>query len=159
VLGDPANATLTEQLIKLGWRPPEPRLQWDPLPVAVQASPSEPAELFELPRDTARSVALRSARFPDADRLGLRWWAVPVLTNFCLDLGGVLYPCCPFNGWFQETEVARDLADRQRYNVLPELAALMKLDVRSTASLWRDYAMLELCRMVLDSPVTSSSLA
>lgn len=35
------------------------------------------------------------------------------------DVGGVEFPCAPFNGWYMVTEVgARDLGDSARYNML-----------------------------------------
>ena len=36
-----------------------------------------------------------------------------------LDVGGLIFTACPFNGWYMQTEIARDLADANRYNKLP----------------------------------------
>jgi nitric-oxide synthase len=35
-----------------------------------------------------------------------------------LDCGGLVFTACPFNGWYMQTEIARDLADANRYNKL-----------------------------------------
>ena len=50
------------------------------------------------------------------------------------------------------TEIAaRNLADVDRYNQLPVLARRMGLDTRSSTSLWRDRALVELNVAVLHS--------
>ena len=65
----------------------------------------------------------------------------------CLEIGGVCYPAAPFNGWYMGTEIgARNLADHDRYNQLPEIAARMGLDTARDRSLWRDQALVELNR-------------
>lgn len=36
-----------------------------------------------------------------------------------LEVGGLEFPGCPFNGWYMGTEVGvRDFCDVQRYNIL-----------------------------------------
>ena len=56
--------------------------------------------------------------------LQLRWHAVPAISNMPLRIGGVTYPAAPFNGWYLNTEIgARNLADADRYNLLPVIAA------------------------------------
>jgi nitric-oxide synthase len=50
------------------------------------------------------------------------------------------------------TEIgARNLADHDRYDLLPYLAKRMGLDMSSEATLWRDRALVELNRAVLHS--------
>jgi nitric-oxide synthase len=84
--------------------------------------------------------------------LGLRWHAVPVISNNRLDIGGVSYPAAPFNGWYMGTEIgARNLGDSDRYALVPEVAARMGLDTSNEATLWRDRALIELNRAVLHS--------
>jgi len=34
------------------------------------------------------------------------------------DIGGVIFPAAPFNGWYMGTEIARNLGDTARYNIL-----------------------------------------
>ena len=36
-----------------------------------------------------------------------------------LEIGGLEFTACPFNGWYMETEIGRDLGDLNRYNKLP----------------------------------------
>ena len=69
-----------------------------------------------------------------------------------LVIGGIVYPCAPFNGWYMGTEIgARNLADESRYNTLPKIAELFKLETKTNRSLWRDRALVELNRAVLHS--------
>jgi nitric-oxide synthase len=67
-----------------------------------------------------------------------------------LSVGGIDYPLAPFNGWYMGTEIgARNLADTDRYNLLPVVARRLGLDTSSEATLWRDRALVELNRAVL----------
>ena len=76
---------------------------------------------------------------------------MPALSNFCLDVGGIIYPAIPFNGWYLGTEIgARNLSDEGRYNVLPEIAKKLNLKMINSA-LWKDRALLELNLAVLHS--------
>ena len=55
--------------------------------------------------------------------LGLRWYAVPVISSMYLDIGGVRYPAAPFNGWYMGTEIgSRNFGDAGRYDELREIA-------------------------------------
>jgi nitric-oxide synthase len=84
--------------------------------------------------------------------MGLRWYAVPVVSNMALEIGGIRYSAAPFNGWYMGTEIgARNLGDADRYNLLPELARRMGIYEKREASLWRDRALVELNRAVLFS--------
>jgi nitric-oxide synthase len=69
-----------------------------------------------------------------------------------LDAGGMMYRFAPFNGWYLDCEIAaRNLTDTNRYNLLPELAESMGLDISNDRTLWRDKAMLMLHEAVLHS--------
>jgi len=58
----------------------------------------------------------------------------------------------PFNGWYLATEIgARDLADTDRYDLLPVIADLMGLSTKSERTLWRDRALVELTPAVQHS--------
>jgi nitric oxide synthase oxygenase domain/subunit len=49
-----------------------------------------------------------------------------------LEIGGVSFPAAPFSGWYVGSEIgARDLADADRYNALPEIAKRLGLDIHS----------------------------
>ena len=96
-----------------------------------------------------RALCLIQPKFAD---LGLKWYAVPLLAEMALVIGGVIYPCAPFNGFYMETEIgARNFADTERYDMLPRIGRLFGLDTGSDRTLWRDRALVELNRAVLHS--------
>ena len=69
-----------------------------------------------------------------------------------LEVGGIEFKAAPFNGWYMGTEIgARNLADVNRYNVLPAVAKLMGLDLKDKTSIWKDRAIVELNYAVLNS--------
>jgi len=150
VRGEPASADLTSLAMALGW-PSDGRGRFDVLPLVISA-PGEPPRVFDLPADAVTEVYLVHPQFPWFGALGLRWYAVPAITDMCLEIGGICYPAAPFNGWYMGTEIgARNLADAGRYDQLPEVAARMGLDTAKDRSLWRDHALVELNRAVLHS--------
>ncbi|GAB3687470.1 nitric oxide synthase oxygenase [Actinocorallia lasiicapitis] len=150
IMGDPANAALTDVARSLGWRGGTGG-PFDVLPLVIEAG-HEPPELFELPRSAVREVLLRHPEHRWFAELGLRWHAVPAVSDMILEIGGISYPAAPFNGWYMGTEIgARNLADDTRYALLPILAGLLGLDTSHDASLWRDRALVELNRAVLHS--------
>ena len=149
VQGDPGNADLTGLAQSLGW--PGDGGRFDILPLVISAGGGEPG-VFGLARDAVLEVPFSHPRFGWFTELGLRWHAVPVITDMCLEIGGICYPAAPFNGWYMGTEIgARNLADCDRYNQLPEIAARMGLDMSRDRSLWRDQALVELNVAVLHS--------
>jgi nitric-oxide synthase len=150
VLGDPGNAGITKVAKALGWEGGK-GTQFDVLPLVVEAG-EQPPELFTVPPEAVLEVPLRHPDHPWFAQLGLRWHAVPAVSNMTLEIGGVSYPAAPFNGWYQGTEIgARNLGDHRRYNLVPILAELLGLDLRDEASLWRDRALVELNVAVLRS--------
>jgi nitric-oxide synthase len=150
VIGDPRYADFTSAVRDLGW-PGGPGTPFDVLPLVVQV-PGEGPALFDLPRDVVLEVPLSHPRYPWFSELGLRWHAVPAISNMCLEIGGVCYPAAPFNGWYMGTEIgARNLADVHRYDVVPVVARRLGLDTASERSLWRDQVLVELNIAVLHS--------
>ncbi len=151
VLGDPRYVDFTEALIQRGWQPPRQRGRFDPLPLVVDTAQDGP-RMTEVPRDAILEVALRHPELPWFEELGLRWHAVPAISHMRLRIGGVDYPGAPFNGWYLGTEIgARNLADIDRYDLLPEVADRLGLDISTPRSLWRDRALVEVNRAVLHS--------
>ncbi|MFI9062311.1 nitric oxide synthase oxygenase [Streptomyces sp. NPDC053429] len=150
-VGDARNAPLTRALLDLGW-PGGPGTPFDLLPLVVQGVDDKP-RWFDTPADAVLEVPIRHPDGPDHwDDWGLRWHAVPAISNMCLEIGGIHYPAAPFNGWYMGTEIgARNLADTDRYNLLPAVARRMGLDTSSDRSLWKDRALVELNRAVLHS--------
>ncbi|TVR32042.1 MAG: hypothetical protein EA390_05670 [Balneolaceae bacterium] len=84
--------------------------------------------------------------------LGLKWYAVPVIADMVLEIGGIQYTAAPFNGWFMETEIgSRNFGDEHRYNQLHVVAQKMGISTLNNRTLWKDRAMTELNQAVLHS--------
>jgi nitric-oxide synthase, bacterial len=151
VIGDPANADLTRLARDLGWRGGQPAGRFDVLPLLVQEAGGDVTP-HELPSDAVLEVAIEHPEFRWFADLGLRWYAVPAISDMYLDVGGVRYPAAPFNGWYMCTEIgSRDLGDAGRYAQLPVIAVHMGLSLASDKNLWKDRAMTELNVAVLHS--------
>jgi nitric-oxide synthase len=151
VLGDPAETALTDEVLRLGWHPPVKRTAFDVLPLVIECHTGA-KRLFKLPPDAVLEVPLEHPNFPWFAELGLRWYALPVVSNMILDTGGVRYPAAPFSGFYMETEIAaRNLSDKGRYNVIPEVTKRMKNPAGGNDSLSADRALIELCAAVLYS--------
>jgi nitric-oxide synthase len=150
LLGDPRQLDFTLAVLRLGWRGAA-GTPFDVLPLVVEVPPAPP-RLFDVPRDAVLEVAIHHPDYPWFAELGLRWHALPAISNMLLDAGGIRYPAAPFSGWYMGAEIAaRNLADAHRYNQLPIVARRMGLDTRREDSLWRDRALVELNVAVLHS--------
>jgi len=156
--GDPQNVALTELAASMGWK--GDGTAFDVLPLIVIDEQGHP-HLFEVPPDAVLEIPITHPEFGWFAHLGLRWYAVPVITDMYLEAGGVRYPCAPFNGWYQaSTEVGvRNLGDPGRYNMLPAVAAGMGLDMSSVATFWQDRAAVELAVAVQHSFRAASVMA
>ncbi len=117
VLGDPRYLAFTERVRELGWRRPASRgastccrSSSRPSRTGRGCSPLAAEDVLEVPLS-----------HPDLDwfaELGLRWHAVPAISNMRLRIGGITYPAAPFNGWYMGTEIgARNLVDGDRYDL------------------------------------------
>ncbi|MEY9967801.1 nitric-oxide synthase [Streptacidiphilus sp. MAP12-16] len=147
---DPRSAQRLALARELGWK--GGKEDFDVLPLLVQAAPERSPEYYELPEDAVLQVPLTHPHHPGFARLGLRWYAVPAVSDMTLEIGGISYPAAPFNGWYMGTEIgSRNLGDTDRYDLLPTVAALFALDTSSDRSLWRDRALVELNLAVLHS--------
>jgi len=151
ILGDPAEADFTDLCLKLGWIPPKKRTPFDLLPIVISL-PGKKPHLFPPPKKETLEVSIRHPDSSCLDSLHLRWVALPVVSNMRLEIGGISFPAAPFSGWYMETEIgARNFADENRYNLLPEVARRLRLDTSRPATLWKDRALVELNRAVLHS--------
>ncbi|NGP46276.1 nitric oxide synthase oxygenase [Bacillaceae bacterium SIJ1] len=149
VTGDPHSVEMTAQCLNLGWQ--SQRTAFDILPLVIQVNDGAPA-LFLIPESIILRVPLQHSAYPAFDDLGIEWYAVPIISDMALDIGGLLYRAAPFNGWYMETEIgARNLADEDRYNLLPMMGEIMQLNMTHESSLWRDKALVELNVAVLES--------
>ncbi|XP_029469395.1 nitric oxide synthase, inducible [Rhinatrema bivittatum] len=149
ILGDPASVEFTQLCIELGWRPKNGR--FDILPLLLQADGKDP-ELFEIPPDLVLEVSMEHPKYEWFKELDLKWFALPAVSNMLLEVGGLEFPACPFNGWYMGTEIGvRDFCDVQRYNILEEIGRRMGLETHRLASLWKDRAVVEINIAVLHS--------
>jgi nitric-oxide synthase len=149
VVGDPRQVSFTDAMRGFGWRGKGER--FDVLPLAIE-TPEEGVRLYELPERAIREVPITHPQWGWFAELGLRWHAVPAVSGMRLSIGGVHYPLAPFNGWYMGTEIgARNLADADRYDMIPVIARRMGLDTGRESTLWRDRALLELNVAVLHS--------
>jgi nitric-oxide synthase, bacterial len=149
VIGDPDSIPFTRVCMELGW---EPRYgHFDVLPIVIQTKNRAPI-FYDIPEHVLVEVPIEHPDYKWFGDLQLKWYAVPIISNMKLEIGGITYPAAPFNGWYMGTEIgARNLADEYRYNMLPKIGSLMGLDIKSNASLWKDRALLELNVAVLHS--------
>lgn len=151
VLGDRRYVDFTTAVCRLGWRPPTGRTAFDKLPLVIQ-TPHEGVAVFPLPRDVVREVPLEHPELPWFATLGLRWHAVPVISNRRLRIGGVTYPAAPYNGVYICQAIGEDvLADDAAYGLARVIADRLGLDTTSARTLWRDRAVVELNRAVVHS--------
>jgi sulfite reductase alpha subunit-like flavoprotein/nitric oxide synthase oxygenase domain/subunit/hemoglobin-like flavoprotein len=150
ILGDKANIDLTQALIRQGWKPPVQKTAYDCLPLVIEV-PGQAPKLYSFDSEDILTVPLEHPAYPAFGELGLQWCAVPAITNFRMDIGGVQYGCIPFNGWFMETEIARNIWEEWRYDKAEAVARTMGIDTSSEQTLWRDRAFLELNVAVLHS--------
>lgn len=151
VLGDPQNLELTRQLKALGWTGTgAAATAFDVLPVAIASG--DQVRLFTLPHELVREVQISHPTVPAVAELGLRWHALPVISDMRFEVAGQQFHCAPFSGWYLQSEIgARNLSDKDRYDTLPRLAEALGLDTRRERTLWRDRALLELNVAVLHS--------
>eukprot|EP00794_Sanderia_malayensis_P014342 gene14341-15838_t len=149
IIGDPANLKITELCQSLGWKGDGGR--FDVLPLILQASGQEP-ELFTIPPELVMEVEISHPKYDWFAEMGLKWYCLPAVANLLLDVGGVDFPCVPFNGWYMASEIgARNFGDTSRYNMLQPVAERMGLNTRTNTSLWKDRALVELNVAVLHS--------
>eukprot|EP00069_Balaena_mysticetus_P001883 bmy_15632T0 len=119
IRGDPASVEFTQLCIDLGWKPKYGR--FDVVPLVLQADGHDP-ELFEIPPDLVFEVPMEHPKYEWFRELELKWYALPAVANMLLEVGGLEFPGCPFNGWYMGTEIGvRDFCDIQRYNILEVL--------------------------------------
>ncbi|PYZ96831.1 nitric oxide synthase [Alteribacter lacisalsi] len=149
VIGDQWSVSFTRKCEALGWR--GERTDYDLLPLVIQVDGGEP-EWFDIPADLVKEVAIRHPENRAVADLNVKWYGVPIISDMLLEIGGIQYPAAPFNGWYMETEIgARNLADTDRYDLLPKIASVFDLDTSRVSTLWKDRALVELNRAVIHS--------
>lgn len=148
IVGDPLHVSLTGLAVESGWTGGGGR--FDVLPLLIRDGEGRVHRRDLAPSDVLE-VPLVHPEYRWFEELGLKWHALPAISDICLDAFGRLYPVV-FNGWYMGTEIgARNLSDTYRYDLLPEIATRLQLDRRSESSLWRDRALVELNIAVVHS--------
>lgn len=149
IMGDPDSIRFTKICQQLGWQ--GEGTHFDVLPLVIQVGDKAPA-LFEIPKEYVLEVSIRHPQIELMSELNIKWYAVPIVSNMKLSLGGIEFNAAPFNGWYMGTEIgARNLADVNRYNLLPRVAEITDLNTNSNNTLWKDRALVELNIAVLHS--------
>ncbi|RLQ93099.1 nitric oxide synthase oxygenase [Falsibacillus albus] len=149
IVGDPDSILFTKKCLELGWK--GKGTNFDILPLVFQIGEKDPA-YFEIPEELILEVPITHPEFEWFEDLQLKWYAVPMISDMKLEIGGIEYEAAPFNGWYMGTEIgARNLADEFRYNMLPKVASCMGLDISRPSTLWKDKALVELNIAVHDS--------
>ncbi len=149
IIGDPASIAFTEKCQELGWE--GEGTHFDVLPLVVQLKDCDP-KWFNIPAEKVLEVPIHHPSEPCFEDLNVKWYAVPMISDMKLEIGGIEYVAAPFNGWYMGTEIgARNLADQDRYDLLPKVASIFDLDRSTNISLWKDRALVELNTAVLYS--------
>ncbi|GKU79457.1 nitric oxide synthase oxygenase [Paenibacillus sp. L3-i20] len=149
IVGDAASISFTETCIALGWK--GAGTAFDVLPLVLSVDGKAPT-FFDIPKELVLEVQITHPEITNFESLELKWYAVPLVSDMMLEIGGIYYSAAPFNGWYMGTEIgARNLADEHRYNQLPNVAKLMGLDTFKASTLWKDKALVELNVAVLHS--------
>lgn len=139
IIGDPKNVAFTKICQKYGWKGNNGA--FDVLPLLIQIEGNTP-KVFELPKEKIQEVHLTHPDFSMIEQMNLRWYAAPIISDMVLEIGGILYPASPFNGWYMVTEIAsRNLADKNRYNILPALADAIDIKNNKQNHFWKDRAL------------------
>jgi len=149
VVGDPAEVSFTRYCEQLGWKGEGSAFDFLPMVVRWPGFP-DTWRMPALPK--GMRVHIRHPEYEWFEALNLQWYALPVISDMMLEIGGIQFSASPFNGWYMGTEIgSRNFGDVDRYNLLPAVAIRMGLDMKTNHGLWKDRAMLELNRAVLYS--------
>ncbi|MBN3299782.1 NOS2 protein, partial [Amia calva] len=149
IQGDPSSVQFTELCIQLGWKPRYGR--FDVLPLILQANGEDP-EVFEIPPELILEVPMEHPQYEWFKELDLKWYVLPAVSGMLLEVGGIEFTACPFNGWYMGTEIGvRDFCDAQRYNILEDVGRRMGLETQKLSSLWKDQALVAINIAVIHS--------
>ncbi len=147
-VGDPHSISFTKRCQALGWK--GNMQNHEVLPLVLSMDGKDPVWM-PIPSRLVMEVPILHLEFDFRD-LDAKWYAVPFISDMRLEIGGISYMSAPFNGWYMETEIgARNLADEDRYHLLPAVAEAMGLDTSRNDTLWKDKALVELNIAVLHS--------
>lgn len=149
IVGDPHSVPFTKMCLDLGWQ--GARTDFDILPLVIQIDGGQPI-FYDIPKEDVLEVEITHPERPEIAQLGLKWYAVPMVSDMRFNLAGRDYVSAPFSGWYMGTEIgARNFADTNRYHLLPKVADVLGINRETNASLWKDRALVELNVAVLHS--------
>lgn len=141
LIGDPAMLEFTDFCVQNGWNGSESAFTF--LPAVISDTAGKP-HLFSWQGDIPE-IRLSHPDHRWFEELGLRWYAIPLIANMVLEIGGINYTAAPFNGWYMLSEIAvRNLGDEKRYDLLPLIAEKMELPRDTKFQLWKDKALIVL---------------
>lgn len=147
--GDPAEREVTQLAEHLGWR--GKGTDFDILPLIYQL-PGQSIKYHAYPESLIMEVPIQHKNYPKVAALGLKWYAVPIISSMDLKIGGITYPTVPFNGWYMVNEIAvRNFTDSYRYNLLETFAEAMDFDNLRNTSFNKDRVMVEINDAVYQS--------
>lgn len=84
--GDPAQVGITEAVTKMGWR--GAGTPFDVLPLLV-STPDETLRWYEIPSELVLEVEIEHPDYAWFADLGLKWHAVPAVSNMSFSVGGL----------------------------------------------------------------------
>jgi len=141
-VGDRKNIEATRIAQADGWVGNGSR--FDVLPVSLITESGKRVHR-SLPEEVITRIPIRlegQDRFNDLD---LEWYALPTVANMIMTIGGIDYPCAPFNGFYVATEIAsRNLVDPWRFDLLSDIATSLGYDPCGDDPYWRDRAVTDL---------------
>lgn len=139
--GDPKSRETTQLAQHLNWQ--DKHSDFDILPLIYRIN-KQPLKFHSYTEGLIKEVSIKHEQFPALEKLQLKWYAVPIISNMDLEIGGLYYHTAPFNGWYMETEIGvRNFTDEYRYDKLKDIAESFNLDTSTTSSYWRDKALVE----------------
>jgi len=148
LVGDPQQIKFTEFCRKIGWHGEEADYEILPLIFSIN---NGKIVWRSIPADIVKEVPIEHPELP-IHVLNLKWYAVPIISNMRLEIGGISYSAAPFNGWYTGAEIgARNFADTDRFNLLPAVAEILGLNTSRHSTMWREKALIELTIAVLHS--------
>lgn len=149
VIGDPEQLVFTQYCKQLGWKGNDGA--FDILPIVIHEKGKEPI-WKTIDSSLVLEIILEHPDHKWFKDLQLKWHAVPIISDMVLEMGGILYPTAPFNGWYMLTEIgSRNLGDEKRYNMLPAIADHMGLIKDRYNPFWKDKALITLNEAVFYS--------
>src|SRR5699024_5187371 len=117
VIGDLDSVSFTNKCLQLGWK--GVGTTFDLLLLVVQIDDHTP-QYMDIQKQIIIEIPIDHLNRSIFGNIKVKWYAVPIISDMSLEIGGINYVATPFNGSYIGTEIAsRNLADSTRYNLLP----------------------------------------